>query len=168
MPTEQARTRRFRRAFLWAAGGACLSPIAGVPIWSLTDGTRFSDFNPLMVAGGGAIAGLVAARTISSRAGAGGRFVALMYPAVVAWAILVVERGYLVATSVVGLWLVVVGSAARITSRRRPALAAELWKITAATAWVFTVIGIPVFLIGLIGLPLAIASTAAARAAGTG
>ena len=111
------------------AGGACLSPIAGVPIWSLTNDTRFSDFNRLMVAVVGAIAGLVAARTISSRSGAGGRFFALLYPAVVAWAILVVERGYLVATSVACLWLVVVASAARTTTRRRPALVGELWKL---------------------------------------
>ena len=97
----------------------------------MTEGTRFADRLPLIGGVAGAIVGLIAARTIPTRDGAGGRFFTLAYPALIAWWILVVERGCFIAMTSLALWVVIVGAVSRVP-RRRPAIAAELWKITAA------------------------------------
>jgi hypothetical protein len=135
-----------------------------MPLWSLLHGSRLSDFLPLIVGSIGATVGLIIAVRLCRRDGSGGRFFAVAYPAVVTWAILVNERGYLVAAAFVGVWIAAAYAIASAASRVQPRLVQEAWKIAAAVVWVLTVLTLPLLGLGFGVLPLAIALTAVVRA----
>ena len=151
---------------MWAAGGACLSVIAGVQLWSSQPpaGTADPSGTSLLYMGiAGAIAGLIGAVRFHWRHGDGGKFFAVAYPAAIVWTVLVGERGYPTAVFVIAAWIAIVGAVAK-AAKRFPAGPPEAWKLAAAIAWVLTVLMMPIFFLGLGVLPLAIALTAAARA----
>ena len=151
---------------MWAAGGACLSVIAGVQLWNSQPPAATADpsgTSLLYVGIAGAIAGLIGAVRFHWREGDGGKFFAVAYPAAIVWTVLVGERGYPTALFVIAAWIAIVGAVAK-AAKRFPAGPPEAWKLAAAIAWVFTVLMMPIFFLGLGVLPLAIALTAAARA----
>ncbi|MEO8693997.1 MAG: hypothetical protein ABI658_10805 [Acidimicrobiales bacterium] len=82
----------------------------------------------------------------------------------VAWAILVVERGYAIAMIVVVAWAAFVYALARSGKKMTKERIHDSWRLAAFLAWVVTAMTLPVFGLGLIVLPLAIALTLAGRA----
>jgi hypothetical protein len=112
----------------------------------------------------GAVVGLIAALVWVVPDGTGGRVIATCYPAAVAWPIFVVERGYAIALAVVLVWAAFVYALSRSGKNMARERVHDSWRLAAFLAWVVTAFMLPVFGLGLIVLPLAIALTLACRA----
>jgi hypothetical protein len=150
-----------RRTLLWAGAGLALSPALGLAVWyAVGPDLRFL---PVVVAPIAALAGGLASRRFhppTDRAAA--TFIACyLYqgavatlPADEAWFVLV-------ALGVVTVFLL---AAAAIDTWVTPPTRWEVAKFQAAVAWVITALFLPLWLIGTIGIPVAVAATLRARA----
>lgn len=157
--SDAASDTRFQaalRGLTWAAGGACLSPLVGVPIWMATEGTRFADFVPVISIVHGATAGVVALVFAPGpvRSGATTIF-AIVYPATV------------------GVWLAVTGSVWGLLIFTLPAIVASAMLVArgpgplrsrerswlAVAAWVLVAGLMLALYFGVVLIPLAVALT---------
>ena len=144
----------------WAAAGACLSPVLGVPLWSVTEGSRFADFVPLISAVCGAAAGILALVVGPEwLRSSGSTSFALAYPATL------------------GLWMAVTGStwgllfftlraavatAVVIVRYPRPPRA-RVRSLLAVAVWVLATLLMLAQFFGLVLVPLGVALSLNAR-----
>jgi hypothetical protein len=150
-----------RRTSIWAAAGACLSPLFGVPVW-LAFGPDLR-FLPPAVAIIGAAAGVLVGRRWrpSTEEATAGFVIAYLLTGVMG----TVAAGNLPVT--LGFLLVVaaaVAASAGVGRQLGPRGRWELAKLAAGVAWVLTVVLLPVNLFGLVLMPLAVSLTIRARA----
>ena len=160
METREAYSGGITRCLSWSAGGACLSPFLGVVLWSLVP----SGLVVLIAGVLGGVVGLISALVWVVPDGTGGRIFAACYPAAVAWAIVAVEGGYLIALGVIVAWAAFVYALSRSGKNMARERVHDSWRLAAFLTWVVTAFTLPIFGLGLIVLPLAIALTLAGRA----
>ncbi len=140
-----------------------MSPYLGAPIWTLTGEDRASDALPLATPAVGAVIGVILlARVSGNNRQRGPTTFSTAYPPMLVWWASWAQgedAGILWFLAVLALCLGLVA----VVRAAKPRAANELRKIAAAVAWVLSILALPVYLIGTVGLPLTVSLTIIAR-----